>query len=519
MPEPPLRLLHLETNASDAEKVREALLQDGMDVEVVQVRTPETYLEGLRRGGIDLILSDYATPELPGPEALELALRHTPDVPFVFVSDPIGEDAAIESLRSGAADSVLKGRLKRLGLAVRRAIGAARARQEARERERLLEFQANLLKQGTDAIVALDLDCRIVYWSAAAAHLFKRTEAEALGGMPEMIYPAFDPEGFPLRLKDLDSEGRLIEERGVPFPGDPTQTLWLDVRLSPLRDETRALSGYLIVARDVTARKRAEQEIVSLNEVLEQRVEARTAQLKALNEELAAFSYSVSHDLRGPLRSMSGFAFALEEDYRDLVDEDGRDALRRIRLAAAKMNALIDALLKLSRVTQAPFSPQEVDLSALVETQLTELFFGAKHRIIRWSVQPGLRAWGDPNLLAIVLGNLLENAWKFSATRSAAQIEFGRDETHPRRPFFVRDNGVGFTLREPHKLFAPFFRLHPESDFPGTGIGLSTAHRIVRRHGGDLWADGVEGQGATFFFTLEPEMEGAEIARGLIEYT
>ena len=251
------------------------------------------------------------------------------------------------------------------------------------------------------------------------------------------------------------------------------------------------------VARDVTDEKRAAREL-----------QQHTAELSAANRELEAFSYSVSHDLRAPLRSVDGFSQALLEDYGGSLGTDGQEHLHRIRAAAQHMGRLIDDLLKLARVTRADLHFETIDLSAMAEATLARFTEAHPGRTVEWHVQPELRATGDARLLQIAVTNLLENAWKFTGKRDQGHIEFGvRNGAGRPREYFVKDNGAGFDATYASKLFSAFQRLHHPGDFPGTGIGLATVQRIVTRHGGTIRAEAAPGEGATFLFTLPTEAE------------
>ena len=244
------------------------------------------------------------------------------------------------------------------------------------------------------------------------------------------------------------------------------------------------------------------KELQRAHDELEQRVIERTLQLEAANKELEAFSYSVSHDLRAPLRSIDGFSQALFEDYADKLDAQGRDDLQRVRAASQRMAQLIDDLLELSRVTRSQINRQTVDLSALARTIAAELHNSEPERQVEFAVAEGLSASCDPRLLRIVLENLLRNAWKFTGNHQRARIEFGRSHSNGQSAYFVRDDGAGFDMAYADKLFGAFQRLHAMTEFNGTGIGLATVQRIIRRHGGQIWAEGQVEQGATFYFTL-----------------
>jgi light-regulated signal transduction histidine kinase (bacteriophytochrome) len=251
------------------------------------------------------------------------------------------------------------------------------------------------------------------------------------------------------------------------------------------------------------ARDQAEEEVRKLNAELEQRVQKRTMDLLVINNELDAFSYSVSHDLRAPLRSMDGFSQALLDGYGSQLDETGRGYLHRIRTAAQRMALLIDALLRLSKVTRGEIQFGSVDLSGLANEVLDELRMTQPERVVETIISPNLVAQADANLIQIAINNLLRNAWKFTSKKDAARIEFGQIDMEGKQAFFVRDNGAGFDMAYAHNLFGAFQRLHSETEFEGSGIGLAMVRRIIQRHGGIVWAEAADGQGATFYFTLK----------------
>ena len=253
---------------------------------------------------------------------------------------------------------------------------------------------------------------------------------------------------------------------------------------------------------DVTDQVLAAQQVRRLNTELERHVDERTAQLTAANEELQAFAYSISHDLRAPLRAVDGFSQLIADDYGALMEQDGRDDLQRIRAAAQKMGKLIDALLTLSRLSRADVEYEDVDLGRMAADIVADLRERDPGRRVEVSVGEGLVASADPDLMEAALSSLLDNAWKFTAGREVAHIEVGRVVVDGERAFYVRDDGAGFDPAYGHKLFRPFERLHANDVYPGTGIGLATVGRIVARMGGRCWAEGAVGEGAAFFFTL-----------------
>ena len=274
---------------------------------------------------------------------------------------------------------------------------------------------------------------------------------------------------------------------------------WEFVRERRLRVAAETAGERLLLAQQETEARAAE--VLSLNATLEDRVRVRTAELERINRELEAFSYSVSHDLRAPLRTIDGFSLALQEDFAATIDDTGRDYIGRVRGGVQRMGQLIDALLQLSRITRTEIAREEFSMSGLAESVASDLREQNRERNLSFDIEAGLNAYADPRLTRIALENLMSNAVKFSSKVARAEIRFGWDPEQ--NAWYVRDNGAGFDMTYADKLFGAFNRLHGDKDFRGSGIGLATVARVVHGHHGRIWANSAVDQGATFWFTLE----------------
>ncbi len=384
-------------------------------------------------------------------------------------------------------------------------LGIARDVTERRMAREALAAERNLLRTVIDSmpdrIRVKDRDLR--YMLANRAWLALRAPGLAdVGGRSNYDFLAGE------EAHRVEAEDRAVLETGIPsrprevFHDTPDGPRWYITTKTPLRGADDAIIGVISISRDVTDLKLRSVEVEKLNAVLEARVAERTLQLTTANEELEAFAFSVSHDLRAPLRQIDGFAAALHEDYAGRLDETGGGYLSRIRGAVSRMGTLIEDLLRLSRVTRAELRLAKVDLSGLVAAIAAEMQREDPSRQVDVRIRPGLHAEADPGLLRVALANLIGNAWKFTGRRPAAVIEFGAGLHRGVQAYFVRDNGAGFDMAWADRLFGTFQRLHADSEFPGTGIGLAIVRRVVRRHGGEIWAESADGQGATFYFTL-----------------
>ncbi len=349
---------------------------------------------------------------------------------------------------------------------------------------------------------------RVLAVNQATLKLHGAESAEQLLKRLSEIFTVESPVTFARELEAIwygrpgvEVEGRIRTLQG--------EIRYVIVRWSVLPDHRQAYDRVLLSLADITPHKTAEMELRKHREHLEELVRERTEKLERANQELESFAYTVSHDLRAPLRHIDGYSNILAAEYADQLDEQGRFFISNVRKAAQNMSRMIDGLLQLSRTSRGALTYTQVDLSALAVEIAQDLNASEPDRPVQWDICSGCVTPGDARLLRAVLQNLLENAWKFTQGRHPAQITFGCQEGGRSRAdmkvFFVRDNGAGFDMKYAGKLFTPFQRLHSEEEFAGTGIGLATVQRIIRRHGGDIWVESAPEQGATFFFSLPVE--------------
>lgn len=542
----PKKVLAVDDSMTYLEELTTILRGEGYDV--IPARSGAEALEMLAVQQVDCILLDRLMPGMDGTETCRRikASPATRDIPLIMLTAMEDRKAMIEGLGTGADDYVLKSseeevlkarvraqlrrkqiedesRRIRLQL-LRKELETSEARaakelaetkaalvEELEKKNHELEIFANeawqaeekfraLTETASDAILSADQEGMIVYANPSAERLFGYTSAELLGQpltrlMPER-FRAAHAEGFRRYLSG--AAARIVGKGVVELTGRRKDGGEFPVELSlgEWREETQ--HQFTAIIRDITVRLEMEQRIRTLNEGLER----RAAALAGANRELEAFSYSVSHDLRAPLRSIDGFSLALLEDCGDQLDEQGKHYLHSVRESAQHMAQLIDGLLTLSRVTRQDLRRVSVDLTALARKVVERLRGAQLDRAVEFVIGEGLRGEGDAQLLEVALGNLLSNAWKFTGKRERGHIEFGRQEDGDRNVFFVRDNGAGFDMNYAAKLFGVFQRLHTAAEFEGTGVGLATVQRVIDRHGGRVWAEGAVGSGATFYFTL-----------------
>ncbi len=407
------------------------------------------------------------------------------------------------------ANVVVDGHSQRIISLIRDITERKRAEQMLSENEERL---AGIINSAMDAVISVDEQQRIRLFNPAAAQMFGLNATEAIGQPLEKLIPErfrqaheghirnFAQKGITARRMGVLGEISGIRANGEEFP--------IEASISHTSLEGGKL--FTVILRDITERHRAEEEIRHLNADLERRVDERTAALSTANRELDSFAYAVSHDLRAPLRAMSGFSQALLEDYGSQLQGDAKVYLEQIDIASHKMSELIDGLLVLSRSTRGELQFVAMDLSALSRQLLAELKQNDPERSVAVRVEPGLQAHGDARMIELVMRNLLSNAWKYTSHTESPSIRVYAEERDGVHRFCVADNGAGFDMAHANRLFQPFQRLHRQEEFSGIGIGLATVQRIVHRHGGIIEASGETGKGAVFCFTLADTPEDPE---------
>jgi PAS domain S-box-containing protein len=354
-----------------------------------------------------------------------------------------------------------------------------------------------------------NLDGRYMLINREYERLFNLRREDVVGLTDHDLFPAAVADEF--RANDLAAtRGGVPVQMEEVAPGEDGMHTYITVKF-PLLDADGRVYAVCGISTDITDRKRAEEEVARLNAGLERRVLERTAELEASTRELDAFAYSVSHDLRAPLRALLGFSQMLLDDHGDRLNDEGVGYLRRLQQNASRMSQLIDDLLRLSRTTRAEISHQPIDLGQLAEAIFEELRAIDPDRIVKVTIDDHMAVFGDSRLIRLALQNLIANAWKFTSKHPDPQIAVGSGLHEGVPAFFVRDNGAGFDSRYAKRLFEPFQRLHDATDFEGAGIGLAIVQRVIQRHGGTLWAESMPGEGATFSFSLTTTADDYEL--------
>lgn len=501
-----LDILVLEDDPAEESRIEQRLKEGGWEFHAHRVDTPGAFKNELHHHP-DLIILDHGRPAFPSTEALAVARDEQPGVPCISLVENGNEKEIIEQFELGAKDCVPKAKLSNLVPAVQRCLEQVqedeRWRQtqaEHRKFERLLRL---FIKASLDyAIYMLDPEGRVMSWNIAAQRLTGYEAEEVMGKHFMLFFTAEElaqgrPQEDLLQAKIhglAQSEGCIRRKDG--------SLVWVERSLTAVRRPNGTLLGFLKVYHDITQRESLEEKLQQMNEELERRVQKRTVQLEAANQELEAFSYSISHDLRAPLRHIMGFTEELRERAAHKLDDDERKCLDAVAHSAIFLAGLVDGLLNFSRLGRKALHKSRVNLDALVRSIIQDLAPELPGREVDWQIGFLPEVEADPMLLRQVLLNLISNALKFTSRCARARIEINSISSDKEYDIFVRDNGVGFEMEFAGRLFEVFHRLHSNEEFEGTGIGLAIVRRIIQRHGGRTWAEGKPNEGATIYFSL-----------------
>ncbi|WP_310567838.1 response regulator [Hydrogenophaga sp.] len=490
----PARILVVEDESIVAFNLQQRLEQLGYDVPAIAVSGQES-LDLVDETRPDLVLMDiHIQGNMDGIEVAS-RLRETHAVPVIYLT-AYSEDSTLERARKTLPYGYLLKPFseRELHATIQMAFERHRLESDLLHHQRLLQQALDAADMG---VVDLDADTRRFNASARTNALFGCPEdaTPTLADLLACVDPS-EREALAAKFEEsLVSLRRFSEEFRLLTQNTTARWIRIDAKVW----SGRRMTG---VVQDVSSRKQAEHRLRLLNDGLENLVNERTAELKQSLKELEAFSYSVAHDLRAPLRAIVGFSRELVREHPTDLGDDGLDLLNRIATAGQRMSALIDALLHMARLNQMPLQLRVVDISHMASEIAAQLMEAEPDRVVQIRVSPNLEAMADPTLVHSLLDNLLRNAWKFSARSPVARIDVGVRTVHGETVFFVRDNGCGFDMASADRLFGAFQRLHRDDEYAGTGIGLTIVQRIVMRHGGRVWAYSEPGQGAAFHFTL-----------------
>lgn len=500
-----LRLLIVDDSRDDADLMLHTLKLNGYKVKHQVVDTLEAMRTALETEQWDLIVSDHAMPCFSAPEALSLAKEMHRELPFIILSGEIDLNLAVSLMKGGAQDYIQKRELARIVPAIERELREVEARRQRRQMETALLASEiryrRLFETAKDGILILDADTgKITDANPSLMEMLGCSGSELIGKKLWKTDIFADTFASKRAFNELEKKGYIRYDDLCLKTRDGQQ---IDVEFI---SNVYTVDGQKVIQcnmRNITDRKRAEGQV----KILDTYLEARAAELEAANSQLEAFNYTVSHDLRAPLTNINGYCQLLMELCRDTLAPQHLGYLQEINNGVLRMNKLIDSLLNLSLVSRSELHREKVNLSETARGVAAELKIMEPQRKVKFKIDDEVMVYGDVNLLQVVMENLLGNAWKYTSKKEYAQIEFGVTDHGGKRACYVRDNGAGFDMTNAEKLFNVFQRLGDTEEYEGFGIGLATVKRIIQSHGGWIVGEGEAGKGATFYFTLDDQLQ------------
>lgn len=500
------KVLILEHDANDIELLQYELKKHFPNHESKAVQNEHHFVEALNGYMPDIILSDYALPAFDGVTAYHIKQKQLPHTPFILVSGTVGEEKAVELIKDGVTDYVLKDKLYSLPSKVKRALNEQEEKVKKEEAEAArLKSEANLrsIFENTETgFYLLDTTANIISHNKTVKGFIKQTVGIELqeGVNLLSIFPPQRQQEYQ-QLLTRAMQGHNVQHE-THYPHLDGTDAYYSITGSPVINEAGTVLGVCVAVIDITEKKKAEKEIQELNEQLERRVTERTRELQQANKELVAFTSTVSHDLRTPLRSIGSFTSLIRKKYGNGFNEDCAELFGLVESNVHKMSQLIDDLLAYSRAGK--ISPQRntvdiVDMAKVITQEILQSYTPVVHEV---SFGEACSVPCDGTLMRQVLQNLMGNAIKYSAKKEKPHIAFNWYEKDGEIIFSVKDNGAGFDMQYHDKLFTVFQRLHTDSEFEGTGVGLAIVERILSKHGGRIWAEAVVDEGATFYFSM-----------------